>query len=433
MENNSRGCQPNYKKSEGRRERRDDGSSSPPPIQKWGEKRKCVSSSPTRWCHESRVVSSWRATNNCLLLLLYFVEYHTTRHFMEWNVQRWDSRDPWHPWVEIHPRHNFRTLAKNRRSIIDPRALYSIYLVRIISNHLLSFPFRISNLIIFQKMRLLLQSLSSATTSTRIRRKVVLPFASSHHRSMLTRIPSNTNVPKALCLQKHYPKLIELIHHLKETNDGIIPLLNTKQQDDLVARTKEVVSSSTNKTKEHRQAAVLVLLCSVNEQPSILFTKRAAHLTNHASEMAFVGGHYDEAAGDRSLIETAIREAHEELLPNMFSSLSFADNLEILGECTPLPSLYGTPVTPVIALLWPNLTLPLSDYFPGEPSEVDTVLAVSLQDLLQNETTRKLPANEFRLIDAPVYPTPYGDVWGLTAYIVRPLLRNLFRRAFIMS
>ena len=239
----------------------------------------------------------------------------------------------------------------------------------------------------------------------------------------------HSNVPKASCLQKHYPRLLELIHNL-QTKDGILPLLNEKQHDEMTARTKEV--SSLHQKERREAAAVLVLLCSVNDQPSILFTKRAAHLKSHAAEMAFVGGHYDESAGDRSLIDTAIREAQEELLPHsiLFSSPSFVDSLEILGECTPLPSLYGTPVTPVLALLWPDLTLPLSDYFPGDPSEVETVLAVSIQDLVDNETTRKLPANQFRLIDAPVYPTPYGDVWGLTAYILRPLLRRIFRRAF---
>ena len=59
----------------------------------------------------------------------------------------------------------------------------------------------------------------------------------------------------------------------------------------------------------------------------------------------------------------------------------------------------------------------------------DKVKQDVIQDLIQNETTRKLPANEFRLIDAPVYPTPHGDVWGLTAYMLRPLLRRILRPA----
>jgi hypothetical protein len=224
-------------------------------------------------------------------------------------------------------------------------------------------------------------------------------------------------------LQRFYPRLLELLNQLKD-KDGIIPILTAKQHDEMKARTKEVNPS------DRRRAAVLVLLCSVHDQPSILLTKRAAHLTNHAAEMAFVGGHYDES--DRSLIDTALREAHEELLPNpQLFSPSFRSCVQILGECTPLPSLRGTPVTPVIAMLVrPDLTLPLTDYFPGDPSEVDTVLAVSIRDLIQKETTRKLPDNPFRLVDAPVYPTPHGDVWGLTAYILRPLLRRVFRPTF---
>ncbi|GAX14884.1 hypothetical protein FisN_29Lu103 [Fistulifera solaris] len=226
-------------------------------------------------------------------------------------------------------------------------------------------------------------------------------------------------------LQKFYPRLLELLNQLKD-KDGVIPLLTTKQQDEMKARTIQVKPSD-----DRRRAAVLVLLCSVHDEPSILLTKRAAHLTNHAAEMAFVGGHYDDES-DRSLMDTALREAHEELLPNpQLFSPSFRACVQILGECTPLPSLRGIPVTPVIAMLErPDLTLPLKDYFPGDPSEVDTVLAVSIRDLIQKETTHQLPDNPFRLVDAPVYPTPHGDVWGLTAYILRPLLRRIFRPTF---
>jgi hypothetical protein len=226
-------------------------------------------------------------------------------------------------------------------------------------------------------------------------------------------------------LQKFYPRLSELLDQLKDS-DGIIPLLTAKQHDEMKARTKDVKIPD-----DRRRAAVLVLLCSVDDEPSILLTKRAAHLTNHAAEMAFVGGHYDELY-DQSLIDTALREAQEELLPNpQLFSPSFRSCVQILGECTPLPSLRGTPVTPVIALLErPELTLPLNDYFPGDPSEVDTVLAVSIRDLIDKETTRQLPDNPFRLVNAPVYPTPHGDVWGLTAYILRPLLRRVFRPTF---
>lgn len=216
-------------------------------------------------------------------------------------------------------------------------------------------------------------------------------------------------------LQKHYPRLQELFDQFKN-KDGVLPLLNSKQQHQMTA----------NALPSERTAAVLVLLCSVHNEPSILFTKRAAHLKNHAAEMAFVGGHFD--AADQSLIDTAIREAQEELLPTL---PSFASCLDILGVCTPLPSIRGTPVTPVIAVLWPDLTLPLKDYFPGDPAEVDMVLAVSIRDLVQNETTKTLPSNRFRLVEAPVYPTPHGDIWGLTAYILQPLLRRLFRRTFL--
>lgn len=207
--------------------------------------------------------------------------------------------------------------------------------------------------------------------------------------------------------------------------DGDFPLLSVKQQRDIYQR----VDQSSN--RRDRQAAVLVLLCSVSGNPALIVTRRASHLNTHAAEMSLPGGHFEEDR-DGDLIDTAIREAEEELLPTkkFFGDSTLRSHLTVLGKATALPSLHGTPVTPVIAVLWPDLNPPIEEIFPGDQTEVDLVLAVTLGDLVNGETKRPIESKGVRLPDAPVYPTPHGNIWGLTAYILKPLMRKLFRPAF---
>jgi 8-oxo-dGTP pyrophosphatase MutT (NUDIX family) len=178
-------------------------------------------------------------------------------------------------------------------------------------------------------------------------------------------------------------------------------------------------------SSDSRQASVLVLLCSVNGAPSVLFTRRASHLTTHSGEVAFPGGHFERTTDD-SLQATALREAVEELLPPP----EFHDSVQVLGPTTGLPSLKGTPVAPFLAVYNKELHDPVSQVFPGDPSEVDLVFAVSLKDLLSSETSHELPKNRFNMTLAPMFPSQHGNIWGLTAYILRPLLHRLLRPVF---
>jgi ADP-ribose pyrophosphatase YjhB (NUDIX family) len=59
-----------------------------------------------------------------------------------------------------------------------------------------------------------------------------------------------------------------------------------------------------------RLAAVLVPIID-GDEPSVLFTKRTAHLNDHAGQISFPGGKID--AGDDSPTAAALREAEEEI------------------------------------------------------------------------------------------------------------------------
>jgi 8-oxo-dGTP pyrophosphatase MutT (NUDIX family) len=169
-----------------------------------------------------------------------------------------------------------------------------------------------------------------------------------------------------------------------------------------------------------RKAAVLVPLVSFEGVPSLLFTMRSSNLPTHASEVSFPGGHFDEGI-DASLEETAIRETREELLGDYPW-----EDIEIIGRASTVPSIKGTPVTPIIGVLPYEIS---HDSFPGSPDEVDEVFCVALSDLINIETVE--PSRRFRS-PIPVFPTREGrKIWGLTAVVTRPLLHKLFKPVFL--
>ena len=93
----------------------------------------------------------------------------------------------------------------------------------------------------------------------------------------------------------------------------------------------------------------------------------------------------------------------------------------------------GTPVTPVLGVFTfdiPHENVELA--FPGyNPNEVEKVFAVSIQELLDNETSENLP----RLgSHAPVfYNSAKGGgekIWGLTAFCLRPILHKILKPIF---
>jgi 8-oxo-dGTP pyrophosphatase MutT (NUDIX family) len=165
-----------------------------------------------------------------------------------------------------------------------------------------------------------------------------------------------------------------------------------------------------------RQAAILVPLVSYEGVPSLLFTTRSSNLPTHASEVSFPGGHWEEGL-DSSLDATAVREAKEELLGDYPW-----EDIEIIGRATPVPSIKGTPVTPVLVVLPHEIS---SDTFPGSPDEVDEVFCVSLEQLLKIETTE--PSKRFKA-NVPVFPASADQkIWGLTAVVTRPILHTLLK------
>ena len=98
-------------------------------------------------------------------------------------------------------------------------------------------------------------------------------------------------------------------------------------------------------TGRPRNAAVLVPIVEHESGPCVLLTERASGLRNHSGQIAFPGGRMDPE--DRTAIDTALREAEEEIgLPRDF--------VQPLGYLDAYLSSSNYFVLPVVALVSPG-------------------------------------------------------------------------------
>ncbi|HJQ29730.1 MAG TPA: CoA pyrophosphatase [Rubrobacter sp.] len=171
---------------------------------------------------------------------------------------------------------------------------------------------------------------------------------------------------------------------------------------------------------DSRRAAVLVPILIEDGDARVVYTVRKDHLADHAGQISFPGGSIE--SGDGSLLETALREAEEEI------DLS-PDLVEVIGE---LEEMYIPPsnfrVSPFVGLLPPEAEMVLA------PDEVEEIFTVSLDTLTAPETFRKMAWRyEGRDYEVPVFaiegPVP-RNIWGATAAMTGALLARLGWREY---
>jgi 8-oxo-dGTP pyrophosphatase MutT (NUDIX family) len=151
------------------------------------------------------------------------------------------------------------------------------------------------------------------------------------------------------------------------------------------------------------------------EGARLVYTVRRDHLPDHAGQISFPGGSVEP--GDASLLETALREAEEEI------DLS-PDLVEVVGE---LEEMYIPPsgfrVSPFVGLLPPEAELVL------HPDEVEAIFTVPLEELMSPRTFQKvLWTREGREYEVPVFAVqgpPPRHIWGATAAMTASLLARL--------
>ena len=99
----------------------------------------------------------------------------------------------------------------------------------------------------------------------------------------------------------------------------------------------------------------------------------------------------------------------------------------ILGQTETIPSANLVPVTPYFAYFRHKIPH-VEDVFPGNEDEVAKVFAISLQELIDIEDTMRLKRLN---MEGPVFPTKHGNIWGLTALVLKPILHEVLKPVFI--
>lgn len=160
-------------------------------------------------------------------------------------------------------------------------------------------------------------------------------------------------------------------------------------------------------------AAVLVpIVVQADGSPglNILLTQRTAHLNDHAGQISFPGGRSEPEDG--SAVETALREAYEEVGLHR-------RHVDVIGTLPDYLTGTGYLVTPVVALVHAPFELQ------ADPNEVAGIFQVPLAFLMDGNNHQRrqfMMANEGNA--RTFYTMPYQDffIWGATA----GMLRNLF-------
>ena len=136
---------------------------------------------------------------------------------------------------------------------------------------------------------------------------------------------------------------------------------------------------------------------------SMALTLRSDKLPSHQGQVSFPGGSMQ--AGDGSPVQTALREAREELGIN-------PNEVHIMGRLDDAWSRFGFHVIPVVGWLEQRPTL-----IP-DPDEVAEVIIADIETLMRPESScmHKLADRE-----SQAYRWDGGYVWGLTAEILLEL------------
>ncbi len=160
-------------------------------------------------------------------------------------------------------------------------------------------------------------------------------------------------------------------------------------------------------------AAVLIPLFSENGEHKILFTKRSTQVKNHKGQISFPGGVVEEK--DQSLLETALREAQEEIG-------LLKEDVEILGQTDDTTTVVSNFIVhPFVGVI------PYPYDFVISSEEVDRIIEVPLKVFLGHNTQYRQNSAEFEGVIYPGSAFRYkGDViWGATARILENLMRIL--------
>lgn len=205
---------------------------------------------------------------------------------------------------------------------------------------------------------------------------------------------------QAPVLQYHHMNASDILSVVALLRDRLEPLERAAALADTLAGEQPLA----------RRAAVLLGLFEQDGQVFLPFIRRSTQLRLHSGQIAFPGGGADPA--DRSLVETALREAREEIGLD-------PTRVQALGVLPPMLTVVSNfLVVPVVA--WLPRGLGQVQVQQGEVGEFFSLPLAGLRDPANFHTELWVRDGQPRTIY--FYDVAGYRVWGVTAYILHGFL-----------
>lgn len=193
----------------------------------------------------------------------------------------------------------------------------------------------------------------------------------------------------------------------KLSPEPITDYVTFKQWPDFGERLKHFADELPNL----RSAAVMIPIMSVGDEPYVLLTERSRNMKNHPGQISFPGGGQE---GTESLLQTAIREAEEEIgLPQ--------HQVRPLGYLHRYPTISAFQVTIVVAEV-------VGDFIPKlQTEEVVSLIRVPLSYLM-DKTNHEFVNMEFNDEKIRVSEINFegNRIWGATAGMIIHLYETVY-------
>lgn len=157
-------------------------------------------------------------------------------------------------------------------------------------------------------------------------------------------------------------------------------------------------------------AAAVLIAVTDRPEPGVILTVRREHMRTHAGQVAFPGGRLDPG---EDAVAAALREAHEEvgLDPRV---------VDIVGEIEPYRTVTGYVVTPVLAVIPPNLPLEPHEHEVADWFEAPLAFLLSAANQKQKSAL-------FQGRERHYWEILWNErrIWGATAAVIVNLSRRL--------
>lgn len=158
------------------------------------------------------------------------------------------------------------------------------------------------------------------------------------------------------------------------------------------------------------EASVLMSLFYEGSDPAFLLTKRSERVATYRGHISFPGGMRDSA--DDSLVDTALREANEEIGID-------TKHIKVLGEFNDYLANEGFVIHTVLGFLEDTSRLK------PQPDEVEYLLKIPMSFFKENPPRTEIWERNGNSFEVYFYDYKGEVVWGLTARMIKHFVDHL--------